>query len=388
MPLYLGGSSINKVSVSFTNPDGGENTYDATLSSGSQMLEGVTAYSKGTKYTGQIPSKTSSNVTVSGNTVTVPYGYYSDEVKKTVATTSVATPSITVSSSGLITASTTQSTGYVTGSTKSATQQLDTKGATTITPTSSVQTAVRAGTYVTGDIKVAAVSNTDTPTVENGTLANPTINTSTGVVTASVSKAGYIDSDATTTLQLSTQGAKTVTPSASSQTAVSSGKYTTGNITVSAVPTETKSITANGTYTPTSGKWFSSVTVDVPSNFNTQSKTVTPSETKQTITPDSGYNGLSSVVVNAISSTYVGSGVTKKAAATITPSTSDQTIASGQYLNGVQTIKGDANLVASNIISGKSIFGVAGNVVIQKYYTGSTEPSSSLGSNGDIYLKS
>ena len=76
-----------------------------------------------------------------------------------------------------------------------------------------------------------------------------------------------------------------------------------------------------------------------------------------------------------------------KGAATITPTTTDQTIAAGQYLTGAQTIKGDANLVSENIISGKSIFGVSGNVVIQKYYTGTTEPSSSLGNDGDIYLK-
>lgn len=47
---------------------------------------------------------------------------------------------------------------------------------------------------------------------------------------------------------------------------------------------------------------------------------------------------------------------------TITPSTSNKTIASGQYLNGEQTIQGDTNLVASNILSGKSIFGVAGTL--------------------------
>lgn len=387
MSLYLGNTLIDKVSVSFTGSSGGENTYDATLSSGYQMLEGVTAYSKGQKYTGQIPSRTSNDVTENGNIVTVPSGYYSGEVEKTILETTIATPSITVSSTGLITASTNQSTGYVVGSTKSATKQLTTKGATTITPTSSVQTVVNAGTYVTGDIKVAASSGSST--VENGTLANPTINTSTGIVTSSVSKAGYIDTNATTTLQLSTQSAKTITPSTSSQTAVSAGKYTTGNITVAAVPTETKSITANGTYTPTSGKWFSSVDVNVPEKtFNTQTKTVTPSESKQTISPDSGYNGLSSVTVNAISSTYIGSGITKKAAETIIPSTTDKTIDSGQYLNGTQTIKGDSNLVASNIISGKTIFGVSGNVIIQHYYTGSSEPSSSLGSNGDIYLKS
>lgn len=67
-----------------------------------------------------------------------------------------ATPVISVSSSGKITATTNQSEGYVVGGTKTATKQLTTKGATTITPSSSIQTAVLAGTYVTGDIIVAA----------------------------------------------------------------------------------------------------------------------------------------------------------------------------------------------------------------------------------------
>ena len=91
-----------------------------------------------------------------------------------------------------------------------------------------------------------------------------------------------------------------------------------------------------------------------------QSKTVSPSESAQTIKADNGYDGLSQVTVNAVSRTYVGSGVTKKSAATYTPGTSDQNIASGQYLSGTQTIKGDANLVAGNIKSGVSIFGVTG----------------------------
>ena len=41
--------------------------------------------------------------------------------------------------------------------TKSATKQLTTKGATTVTPGYTEQTVVEAGTYVTGDIKVSAV---------------------------------------------------------------------------------------------------------------------------------------------------------------------------------------------------------------------------------------
>ena len=118
-----------------------------------------------------------------------------------------------------------------------------------------------------------------------------------------------------------------------------------------------------------------------------QEKTVTPTESQQTVTPDTGYDGLTKVTVGAVSSTYIGSKVTKKSAQTYTPGTSDQTIGSGQYLSGTQTIKGDSNLVGSNILSGKSIFGVPGSVVVQKYYTGSSTPSSSLGNNGDLYLQ-
>ena len=91
-----------------------------------------------------------------------------------------------------------------------------------------------------------------------------------------------------------------------------------------------------------------------------QSKSVTPSESVQDVTADTGYGGLSQVRVGAISSTYVGSGVTRRAAATITPGTSNQTIAAATYLTGAQTIAGDADLVASNIKQGVNIFGVTG----------------------------
>ncbi len=53
--------------------------------------------------------------------------------------------------------------------------------------------------------------------------------------------------------------------------------------------------------------------------------------------------------------------LTVQAEQTITPGTSDKTIPSGRYLTGVQTIKGDPNLIAENIKSGVSIFGILGS---------------------------
>lgn len=71
----------------------------------------------------------------------------------------VAAPMIDVSAGGLITATTEQEKGYVPGGTKSATQQLTTQGAATITPTTTNQTAVASGRYTTGDVVVAGDAN-------------------------------------------------------------------------------------------------------------------------------------------------------------------------------------------------------------------------------------
>ena len=135
------------------------------------------------------------------------------------------------------------------------------------------------------------------------------------------------------------------------------------------------------------GVYLGSTQVDMQGGFVTggasgtslQSKTVSPSESAQTIKADYGYDGLSQVTVNAVSKTYVGSGVTKKSATTYTPGTSDQSIASGQYLSGTQTIKGDANLVAGNIKSGVSIFGVTGT------YAGGGSSGGSGNNNVEAY---
>lgn len=155
---------------------------DATLTGGGQMLNGVTAYKgDGTKVTGSIATKTSSDMTASGATVTAPAGYYASASSKSVAsgsattpaTSITATPTITVSAAGLITASVSASqnvtpsvtAGYVSAGTAGAitvsgseTEQLTTKAAATITPGTTDQT-IAAGQYLTGAQTIKGDSN-------------------------------------------------------------------------------------------------------------------------------------------------------------------------------------------------------------------------------------
>lgn len=165
-------------------------TGDATLDSGAKMLVGNSAYAGGVKYSGSIATKTSSDLTASGATVTAPAGYYASNATKSVAsgsattpaTTISVTPTISVNSSGLITASAsgsqsvtpTVSAGYVSAGTAgtvsvsgSNTQQMTTQGAQTITPTTSNQT-IASGTYLTGTQTIAGDANLVATNIKSG----------------------------------------------------------------------------------------------------------------------------------------------------------------------------------------------------------------------------
>lgn len=98
-------------------------------------------------------------------------------------------------------------------------------------------------------------------------------------------------------------------------------------------------VTENGTYeAPTGTDGYSPVTVNVQNESSEpvlQEKTVTPTTSKQTVTPDSGYDGMSKVTVNAVSTE------TKS----VTPTTSEQNVtpSSGKFLDKVtvNAIPGD-----------------------------------------------
>lgn len=112
----------------------------------------------------------------------------------------------------------------------------------------------------------------------------------------------------------------------------------------------------------------SEATVTVPSGYYATDATKSVATATQA-TPSISVDSAGKITASATQTAgYVSAGtksatkqLTTKATATITPSTSNQTIAAGTYLTGVQTIAGDADLVAGNIKKGVNIFGVAGS---------------------------
>ena len=151
-------------------------TSDATLASGGEMLDGVTAYANGTKVTGTIETKTSANLSASGATVTAPAGYYASSASKSVssgsatapatisgtsASVSTGTNTLTLSKTISVTPSVTA--GYVSSGTAgnssvSLTASVTTKGATTYTPGTTNQ-EIASGTYLTGKQTISGDAN-------------------------------------------------------------------------------------------------------------------------------------------------------------------------------------------------------------------------------------
>lgn len=128
---------------------------------------------------------------------------------------------------------------------------------------------------------------------------------------------------------------------------------------------DTLNVTSNGSYTPTSGHYYNAVNVNVSGSsgsISLQAKTnIDPTESSQTIYPDTGYGGLSSVQINGISSSYVGSGIALRTSSDITNSVLTITVPAGYYSSSATTTLSDANLIAGNIKSGVTVFGITGS---------------------------
>lgn len=139
--------------------------------------------------------------------------------------------------------------------------------------------------------------------------------------------------------------------------------------------------TENGEYTVTPEEGYDGltqvdITVNIPSDVKNQDKFVTPTTSSQTITADSGYSGLGTVSVSAVTSSIDANiaagniksgvtilGVTGTVTEGITP-TGNINITntnSTDVTNYATAQVVDANLTAGNIKSGTTILGVQGS---------------------------
>lgn len=275
----------------------------------------------------------STDLSVSGATVTAPAGYYENAASASIqsatwknASTVGVVPEISVDSTGLITANCAgwtsihplTASGYADSDTAAniqlsgvKTSQLSTQAAATITPTESEQTAVAAQKFTTGEVKVAAIP------------------------------ADYVGSDIPqkSSSDMTASGA-TVTAPAGYYAAAATKSVNIGSATVNDT-----GITANP-----------SISVG-----NDGKVTATVSKV-QSVAPQVTPGYVSAGTAGDITVTgYTEQQLTTQAAQTITPTTTNQTIASGKYLTGAQTILGDANLVPESIVENITIFGVTGN---------------------------
>ena len=295
-------------------------TVQTLPTNGKGMLDDVTVTAIPSDYVGSAVERRGENdLIATGNLVNVPSGFYEENCGKEIGYGSVAVPSVNIEAHPVIT---TDNNGLISVS--------------------------------------VSESESVSPAVTNG------------YVTAEQGHAGTITFAGTASSQLSTQGATSVHPSTSSQTAAPSGVFTTGAITVEPMDLETvsKSYTPSTsaqseTITPSVGKdGIAQVDVSVAAmpTGNRGNSTVyvsqTASEVRYTVKHDnatSGYYASSQLATD-------GTVILTKETQTVTPSTADQTVApsgSTKYLSSV-TVEGDPNLTQMNILGGASIFGVNG----------------------------
>ena len=341
-----GGSTPTIESLTVT-PSESQQTFNSSNVDGYKPVS-VSAISS--TYVGsEITRRSSTDLTTSGRTVYVPIGYYEEKAYKHIATGELAAPGYSLdNTTGKITITSSVSTeGYISSNyTISTTQQLVTQAGSTITPTESEQTAVAAGKYTLGAVKVGAISSTY---VGSGITQRNSddLTVSGAIVTA---PAGYYAEAASKSVSSMTLP----NAAASSATSGYTSKATIGRSTAAQyinIPPGYNSTgayyvisaVANGSATAPSTISGTSATVSTGTNTLTLTKTVSVTPTVSAGYVSSGTAGNSSVSLTA--------NVTTKAAATYHPSTTDQTISASQYLTGAQTIKAVTmtNLTAANI---------------------------------------
>ena len=304
-----------------------------------KYLDSVTIDAIPSNYVGSgITQRSSSDLTVSGATVTIPSGYYSAAASKAVANGTAGTPTATkgtVSNHQVsITPSVTNTTGYITGSTKTGT-------AVTVTASelaSGNKAITQNGTgidvvgYSTVSVNVAGAEYTRTVVVPQQTVtpnssrvaslnaigaindAENYIVTLDGVEWFTTSEtlwsANYVIGEANWFLDtpsnyiypfgVAREGS--TTEAAFSNTNQHTIKIERLDFVTGGTTLTTKNITANGTYNASSDSadGYSSVTVNVPSSSPTiQSLSITPTTSQQTFNA-SGVDGYKPVTVAAM----------------------------------------------------------------------------------------
>ena len=266
-----------------------------TVTSGS-MLSGTTALKNdGTDITGNIQSKSASDITNSVGsdnklTVTAPAGYYSANATKTIQAASVTIGlNKGTASNHQITVSATKglSSGYLNSTSQITTDSVSVSASELVSGTKSITSS---GTTDVTNYASASVAAGSATTPATTVTANPSISVSSGgLITATTSatksvtptvSAGYVSSGTAGTItvsgsntsQLSTQAGATISPTESEQTAVSAGKYTTGAIKVGAI--SSTYVGSGITQRSSSDLTVSGVTVTAPAGYYSSGATI------------------------------------------------------------------------------------------------------------------
>lgn len=309
-----GGGTYETVSTSVT-PSESTQSVTLTASSGYDAIgtATVTVSAISSTYIGSgVTTMTTSDLAVSGATVTAPAGYYSSAASKSVASGTAGTPTATkgtvTNHSVTVTPKVTNTTGYISGGTKTGT-------AVTVT----------ASELVSGNLTLTAVSgdctNYATVSVTEGSLGevfrlrskipanSPTqLQVATWYPNATDGWYTAISGVHTeTTFALQTE---TVTPTASTQTVTpTSNAYYLNSVTVKPIPSEyivptgNLSLTANTTNADCSQ--YATVTVNVSGGDSTFVVTLSYNSTSQQWEPNktyaeisAAYSGGKTIVVN------------------------------------------------------------------------------------------
>lgn len=121
----------------------------------------------------------------------------------------------------------------------------------------------------------------------------------------------------------------------------------------------------------------------VPSGSAIESnKTVSPSESQQIVTPSTGYDALAQVTVNAVSSTYVGSGIDRRDSTDLTASGATVSVPSGYYASNASksVTSGSAGtpIATKGSVSNHSISVTPSVTNTTGYITGSTKTGTAV----------